>query len=536
MLVVKDKAQFIGSPKVEWLLQMNDTLTRSKLKDLFLLCLVNSQIAKDLNLALDVKDISLPSFDLTAEMHEWIDSVSSAMIALALSGSSLHGFSRCVDAGKAREVLAVSLSVKDGKFQILAERLYKFIFPNFTGVTLNEIGLGSSTIGNELLAFNIYLEQENKSDIGRQLAEILTSRAYISKELLEITASHPEGMQTLQQRINALIYMVSQLSPGTEESVRKVWESELPHFSEVPWNFYESILFSNFSESTFFAAIQGPLAESNYIPGQTISVPSSLAPTTASFQAPSSHQYGPRVVSWLKRCQSRGYAFILSSDAGLEYDVPDQGGKGCCFVKGTRVLMQDGTEKAIELIAENEVVVGRDGKLATRSAQDVVWSIKEDEFLYGINEINPFFNSSHPFLTKDGWKAIDPIVANSINPGLDVKKLSVGDVVFRVKRINPIEYEEVLISKLSYVHAGIDNKEIYSLHCKSENIGYHANGFCVAVSYPVITENTFKEAFSKLTAVERKYLRESFSAIQHLLGASLGNFVHLVLKRSLDQE
>ena len=54
---------------------------------------------------------------------------------------------------------------------------------------------------------------------------------------------------------------------------------------------------------------------------------------------------------------------------------------------------------------------------------------------FGFNDDEPFFLSSHPFWSQDGWRAINPMTARDENDWLDVGQLKVGDYMCKVKSV-----------------------------------------------------------------------------------------------------
>jgi uncharacterized protein YjbI with pentapeptide repeats len=95
-----------------------------------------------------------------------------------------------------------------------------------------------------------------------------------------------------------------------------------------------------------------------------------------------------------------------------------------CFVAGTRVAMADGTSRPIEQIAVGDQVLGRDGINRVVAVERPRLGTRR---LYALNG-GPFFvTAEHPFLTEDGWKAVDPAATLVENPALIVGRLAVGD-------------------------------------------------------------------------------------------------------------
>jgi hypothetical protein len=68
--------------------------------------------------------------------------------------------------------------------------------------------------------------------------------------------------------------------------------------------------------------------------------------------------------------------------------------------------MADGTSRAVSDVAEGDFVVGDDGRVNRVLGIDRL--SLDNRLLYGLNGSEPFVTASHPFMTEDGWKAVDP--------------------------------------------------------------------------------------------------------------------------------
>jgi len=115
------------------------------------------------------------------------------------------------------------------------------------------------------------------------------------------------------------------------------------------------------------------------------------------------------------------------------------GSVAACFIAGTLVVMEDGSTKKIE-----DIVAGD----RLRGADDTVNTVIElhrpklgQQHLYAINGGRFFVSDGHPFMTVQGWKAMDPVMAKQANPALEIGQLEVGDLMIteageiRVERI-----------------------------------------------------------------------------------------------------
>jgi len=96
-----------------------------------------------------------------------------------------------------------------------------------------------------------------------------------------------------------------------------------------------------------------------------------------------------------------------------------------CFTGDTRVAMADGTTRPIDEIAVGDLVIGKAGAI------NRVESIETPQLgrrrLYALNDDRYFVTAEHPFMTDDGWKAIDPMATARENSSLNVGRLKVGD-------------------------------------------------------------------------------------------------------------
>jgi hypothetical protein len=147
----------------------------------------------------------------------------------------------------------------------------------------------------------------------------------------------------------------------------------------------------------------------------------------------------------------------------------DKGTKRCglctCFIKGTQILMGDGSYKSIELVKVGDKVVGSNNKINT------VLKLKHNEHSgkkYSINGSGYFVTEGHPFMTPEGWKAFNSELAMKINPTLKIGKLKVGDVLIRENRyetINKVDYNE-------------NNERVYNFELDGTK-DYYADGFLV---------------------------------------------------------
>jgi hypothetical protein len=96
-----------------------------------------------------------------------------------------------------------------------------------------------------------------------------------------------------------------------------------------------------------------------------------------------------------------------------------------CFTAGTLVAMADGTSRPIEHVQVGDLVLGNAGRVNRVTA--VLLPVLGQRSLYALNGGNFFVTAGHPFMTEEGWKAIDPAATPAEHAGLHVGRLAVGD-------------------------------------------------------------------------------------------------------------
>jgi hypothetical protein len=148
-------------------------------------------------------------------------------------------------------------------------------------------------------------------------------------------------------------------------------------------------------------------------------------------------------------------------------------GPTSCFIAGTPICLQDNTFKKIKDVAVGDKVKGENGSINT-----VLRNIPCDfpfEYLYGLNGENPFFTANHPFLTTEGWKALDPDLTAEIDgqeiADLLVGKLEKGDVLIK----DTGEEEIILFTRRKFEE---NEKLVYNLSTDGTNT-YIANNYVV---------------------------------------------------------
>ena len=88
--------------------------------------------------------------------------------------------------------------------------------------------------------------------------------------------------------------------------------------------------------------------------------------------------------------------------------------------------MVDGSRKAIASLQPGDKVKGH----TQVNAVELNKPFYVKSMLYRINDSkDAYVTASHPFYTKDGWKALDVDLARKEHPGMVINKLEVGDIL-----------------------------------------------------------------------------------------------------------
>jgi len=165
---------------------------------------------------------------------------------------------------------------------------------------------------------------------------------------------------------------------------------------------------------------------------------------------------------------STEYGYYLSSN-GAYYVVSSMGPNGAwgCFVAGTKVLLADGSLKAIESLKAGDVLLG--AQQARNKFVHLKIMPKEDRKIYAFNGGRYFVTGDHLFMTKQGWKAIDPKRAHKQHPQLKVGQLQVGDELVTRTGMISLKKSDFKILK----NTGVYNPQLDGSH------DYYADGFLV---------------------------------------------------------
>ena len=234
------------------------------------------------------------------------------------------------------------------------------------------------------------------------------------------------------------------------------------------------------------------------------------------------HDYGEKVIKWLDNANlgPKQYGLYVNAKVIQPIEEEHQGG---CFLAGTAVANEEGNDVSIEDLQENDLILGQAGNVGVISSERAGVTLENNTPAYGFNDDEPFFLSSHPFWSQDGWRAINPVVARDENDWLDIGPLHLGDYVCKAKSINGhnIEYEWVKIEKFNTKMYPAGTR-FYGIHTREGPRSYHANKYLVMQNYPEITIQSVADRIAKLDKNTQQAVQKELAQIKPLLKNVLG--------------
>lgn len=159
--------------------------------------------------------------------------------------------------------------------------------------------------------------------------------------------------------------------------------------------------------------------------------------------------------------------------------------EGGCFPAGTKITMASGESKAIEDVVVGDMVMsqGENGETAASRVERLIRPVSDSmcriEFDSGDSlEVT----ESHPFLTDQGWRAIDEEAARAEQPGVEIVSLEVGDAMYKEDGTRPRVTGISCWSEKSQVYNfTVDNAHTYFAGgYLAHNKGEIGRGGCIA--------------------------------------------------------
>ena len=236
--------------------------------------------------------------------------------------------------------------------------------------------------------------------------------------------------------------------------------------------------------------------------------------------------YGDAVRSWLYSKQGpRQYGLLLSGQSPDNILIrPHEECAAGCFLGDTLVLLSNSKSVAIEMLKENDKVLGRDGAVGIVSSERVMHAFENNTAIFGFNESDPFFTSGHPFWTQDGWRAVNPHIAKSKRHWLDVGQLTEGDYVRKVKSVEngQIDYAWEKIESIHFKDYPAGTK-VFGVDTIDGPKTYHANGYLVYMNYREMTCKEDAEGAEGFALGEKRSLPRHMDELEPVLKKILGD-------------
>jgi hypothetical protein len=205
--------------------------------------------------------------------------------------------------------------------------------------------------------------------------------------------------------------------------------------------------------------------------------------------------------------------------------LPTMTTSDCCFVGSTPIMMANGSSLPIDQVQPNSHVLGSNG-LVNRVV-GVHRPVLGRRLLYGLNGGPPFVTCEHPFLTRNGWKSIDPEATRAENCELEVATLQVGDRLVTCKgclvaagtsmgsdESGEIELESVGLMEIRG-HVGSPSMPLFNLILDGDHT-YIANGYVVHNKCFIVTAATNSSESAEIVRLRK--LRDRVCAVSELSG------------------
>jgi len=188
-----------------------------------------------------------------------------------------------------------------------------------------------------------------------------------------------------------------------------------------------------------------------------------------------------------------------------------------CFVAGTEIMMYDKSIKLIEDVIIGDKLIGLDGSINTVMKFD--HPPLGNRKLYSFNKGKAFVTEEHPFMTIDGWKAINTDATLKEQPNLEsemIGNLEVGDrIVNHDGSYTHIESIEE--------HQDSPDRQLYNFELSGNNT-YVADGMIVHNKKIVCTEMyrqtqlvNWQKAMKVWDIYQRRYLTPEHEIGYHWL-------------------
>ncbi len=442
-----------------------------------------------------VKSMFFPQASCTIQPADiqFVSNVATALVCSSVALCSLYDFQSTVDGGKCNNYWVSSLTGDQGAAE--SRHLYDTLFAD----ACSENGI----------TFSRYLN-DSPQKWGQELTDFLVSGAHINQEVNKLIA----GDQNWNAKLNLMLYKLQLLNKALYANVLQVFQSEIDQFVlQFPTcNYFNAGMLNQdmyCAEVNAAAAVQ----KSEYLPV--------YGPTDSNS---TSKTYGEKLWDFIK-----GTPKALGLTTGT---APQNKGHETCTTYGCHTSMSRALRasrapmesKAFSDIKPGDKLIGRNGAESTISHDSALIKTHAPLWIYGVNEIPPFFTAETAFQTpQGGWKSLLPQFVNRINPELKATLLQPGDEILQAVSTTPLQHKPVKVSKIS--EALLPAGSMIARPLFTELPTYHVEEFLVALNCPVFTPNRLVESLGRLTPEEQKTLFKGLHDLMPLLVKAIGPFL-----------
>ncbi|NNL93581.1 MAG: hypothetical protein HKO66_15170, partial [Saprospiraceae bacterium] len=222
-------------------------------------------------------------------------------------------------------------------------------------------------------------------------------------------------------------------------------------------------------------------------------------------------KYGMAAQNWIgSAARPNGFFSGTWADNVIKTDTKDGG----CLAEGTKMLLANGNSKNIEDLQPGDILLSANGSKSAFSGE-LTLNENVDAF-YSINDDKPFMSLEHVVMSQKGWCSMSPTLSMNTNPHLSVTQLEVGDVIWKVKKVNglEVEYEMVVVEQINIHHTNYHGPvKAYALNLRGDQSN-HANAYCCHSGYPNITATYV--AANVATKMEEREQKRFFKQLEKM--------------------
>jgi RHS repeat-associated protein len=178
---------------------------------------------------------------------------------------------------------------------------------------------------------------------------------------------------------------------------------------------------------------------------------------------------------------------IFRGDGGSSGGGPTRGGNNscsvrtlnCCFTKGTRIMIHNGSQKNIEQIEIGDTIktmnlqkMQPENKVVTRISSPEQYALVSVSLSDGTILVNTYDHSY--YIKGKGWSSYNPTLTRK-RYHIDAKQLEEGDIVYKLHSDG--KYKAIKVNCIERLKE--EKQMTYTLFTEGENHNYFANGVLV---------------------------------------------------------